>query len=352
MKECIKGVSIAAGLDLGDRYSYLVVVGEDNQIVCEQRVRTRAVELTRCLSRFAGIRVAIETGTHSPWVGRLLKAEGHEVLICHARELLMIYQSRKKNDRSDAEKLARMARLDPQMLFPIKPRSESAQEHMQLLNMRDLLVRQRAALILQLRGLSKSLGLRLGRCSPSSFGQRMEVELPEKLRKHYGPMLQMIREMTNQIRCHDREVERLCRQVYPQTEIVRQIQGVGALSALAYVLWIEDPRRFSKARKVGSYLGLCPGQDESGQSSRGLPISKQGNGLVRRLLVQCAHYILGPFGRPSQLREQGQRLAAGGGRGAKRRAVVAIARKLSVVMLVLWRDGLVYEPFPAKVETA
>jgi transposase len=130
----------------------------------------------------------------------------------------------------------------------------------------------------------------------------------------------------------------------PGGQVLTTISGVGALTAMAFVLTLEDPSRFRRGRDVGAYLGLVPKQRQSGDSDPQLRITKAGDGLVRKLLVQCAHHILGPFGVDSDLRRYGLRLAERGGKSAKKKAVVAVARKLSVLMHRMWVTGEVYEP--------
>ena len=154
----------------------------------------------------------------------------------------------------------------------------------------------------------------------------------------------MIGRLSEQIRQYDQQIDGLCQQKYPQTEILRQIQGVGPLTALTFVLVIENPQRFERSRDVGPYLGLCPGQDQSGERDPELRISKAGDHLLRSLLVNCAHYVLGHFGEDSDLRRHGEKIAARGGKKAKKRAVVAVARKIAVLLHHLWVTGEAYEP--------
>ena len=131
---------------------------------------------------------------------------------------------------------------------------------------------------------------------------------------------------------------------YPETDLLRQVEGVGALTALAFVLTLENPERFAKSRSVGAYLGLEPAQDQSGDRDPQRHISKEGDEMLRKLLVGSAHYILGPFGSDSDLRRHGEKIASRGGKNAKKRAAVAVARKLSVLLQRLWVTGEVYEP--------
>jgi transposase len=342
----------AMGLDLGDQYSYLIVIDEQGKLEAETRVPTRQQALRKVMKRYPAIRVAIEAGTHSPWVARLLRSWGHEVFIANGRKLRLIYENKKKSDRMDAEYLARLARLDPQLLSPIEAKSESQQQDYQVLKLRDQLVRNRSSQIVQVRSLLKNLGIRLPKCSAAAFAGKVAEYLPADQCQRYQPSLLLIEQMSQQIRHYDRQIEDLCQHKYPATEILRQIKGVGPLTALAFVLVIGDPHRFVQPRRVGSYVGLCPARDDSGQSRKQLRISKEGSPFLRRLLVNCAHYILGPFGQPSQLRDQGLRCCERGGKNAKKRAAVAVARKLSVVLLVLWQNGLVYESFPAVSQQA
>lgn len=157
-------------------------------------------------------------------------------------------------------------------------------------------------------------------------------------------MLDVIAVLGKEVGRYDRQVETLAATRHPETTALRQVPGVGALTALSYVLTLEDPARFPKSRAVGSYLGLRPKQRDSGESTPALRISKRGDAHLRRLLVGSAHYILGPFGPDTDLRRWGLTLAARGGTNAKKRAVVAVARKLAVLLHRLWVTGEVYEP--------
>ena len=141
----------------------------------------------------------------------------------------------------------------------------------------------------------------------------------------------------------DRQIREACGR-YPETQWLLQVQGVGPVTALAYVLTLEEPTRFEKSRTVGAFLGLTPRRDQSGQSDKQLPITKAGNTYLRQLLVNCAHYIMGPFAQDSDLRRYGERIASRGGKNAKKRAVVAVARKLAVLLHRLWQDQSTYQP--------
>ena len=186
---------------------------------------------------------------------------------------------------------------------------------------------------------------RLPSCSTESCYRQAGEHLPEELYDTLKPVLGIIEDVTTQIKAFDKEIERISKEKYPETELLRVIKGVGPLTALAYILILEDPERFDKSRQVGSFVGLTPRRDQSGEIDKQLRITKAGNPYLRRLLVSAAQYILGPFGEDCNLKKFGLRLAARGGKNAKRRAVVAVARKLAVLLHRLWRHGMVYDPF-------
>lgn len=282
---------------------------------------------------------------HSPWISRLLAEYGHEVIVANARKLRLIYENRNKDDQIDAEYLARLARLDPQLLSPVQHGSAQGQADLAVLRAREMLVRIRTRLILHCQGVTKAYGLRIPGGSSSTFMRRLSEVLPEQLEPALIPLLEMLTRVNRQIWAYDRQLERISTKRYPETQRLRQIHGVGPITALAFVLIVQHPRRFARSRDVGAYLGLVPARRESGQSRPQLRIRKEGNRLLRQLLVQCAHYMMGPFGEDCDLRRFGERLKDRGGTAAHKRAIVAMARKLSVVLYHLWSTGETYDPF-------
>jgi transposase len=276
-------------------------------------------------------------------MSRRLIEESFEVIVANPRRVRLIAEADTKNDRSDAEQLARLGRVDPDLLSPITHRGEQAQRDRILLLARDGMVRARTQLINQVRGFAKSLGTRLPSSSSESFAKRVRAAVSEDLFPGLSTMLKMIEDLTQEIRSMDKEVERLSKERYPVTRLFRQIPGVGPLTALAFVLTLEDPARFAKSRSVGAYLGLRPRQRDSGGQRPQLRITKAGDAMLRRLLVSASQYILGPFGPDTDLRRFGLRLAEHGGKSAKKRAAVAVARKLAVLLHRLWTTGEAYE---------
>lgn len=332
------------GLDVGDRHSHLCILDASGEIVEETRVRTTAPALSGHFAGRTPARVVLEVGPHSPWISRLLANVGHEVIVANPRKLRLIYENDRKCDRTDAEYLARVGRLDPELLAPVVHRSEDVQADLAVIRSRDTLVDARTALVNHARSTVKAMGARLPKCSTDSFHRKVEEHVPEAMMPALLPVIDAIAELTAQIESMERWIEELAETEYPETEVLCQVAGVGTLTALCYMLTLETPERFRKSRAVGPYLGLVPRRHDSGESSPELRTTKAGDVLLRKLLVQSAHYILGPFGPDTDLRRWGLRLVARGGPGAKKRATVAVARKLAVLLHRLWVTGEVYEP--------
>lgn len=336
--------TMTIGIDLGDRKSHICVLDAAGEIVEESRIATTPKALQ---ARFEGLtptRIAHEVGTHSAWVSELLGGLGHDVLVANARKLRMIYQNDSKNDRVDAEQLARVARMDPKLLYPIEHRNSVARADLAVMRSRDALVVTRTRLVNHIHGVLKSFGHRAKKYAAPGFHRQVAGQIPEELQPALQPLLEMLASLAERILGMDREIRRLSTKVYPETALLNQVGGVGPITALRYVLTIEDPKRIAKSRDVGSYLGLRPKQRQSGQSDPELRITKAGDRELRRLLVQCAQHILGPFGIDSDLRRWGLKLASRGAATAKKKAVIAVARKLAVLLHRLWLTGEVYEP--------
>ena len=335
---------LTIGVDLGDRWSFYCVLDESGKVILEEKLATTPDAMKQTFARIARSRIAMETGTHSPWVSRLLTQLRHEVIVAHAQKVDLITKSTRKDDRHDAKTLARLARIDSELLGPVRHRSAKAQIHLTVIRARAELVSTRTVLINGARGLTKSYGERLPKCGTQQISREFGAGLSAELREVLEPLFREIESLNERIKEYDRRIEKIGKEMYPETELLKQVKGVGELIALTYVLTIEDPHRFRKSRDAGCFVGLQPGRRNSGDSEPQMHISKQGDEYLRTLLVQGAHYILGPFGADSDLRRWGQKLAERGGKNAKKRAVVAVARKLAVLLHRLWVSGEVYEP--------
>lgn len=334
------------GIDLGDKNHAICVTGKGGKVVKEFTISNQSKDLERLASDYPKARVAMEVGTHSPWISRLLKGRGMEVFVANSRKMRAIYENERKSDQRDARMLAKIARLDCELLCPVRHISEDSQKDLLPVKLRDTLVRQRAAIISSVRASLKAMGVRLKLVSTVSFARQAREALQQphaELLALIGPALAALETLNAQINAYDRAIDKAAERHAPAQRLL-QIGGVGPITALAFVLFIEDPGRFGDPRDVGAYLGLVPRRDQSGQSDKQLPISKSGNRYLRGLLVQCAQYLLGRHGPECDLRTHGLTLALRGGKAAKKKAVIAVARKLAVLMLVLWRKGGDYQP--------
>lgn len=337
--------TITIGIDLGDKFHIAVVFdGEGNELKTAQVTNTKA-GVSKFFEPYKNARVAMEAGTHSPWISRLLDEMGLTVYVGNPRKLRCIWDSIDKSDARDARILGMICRIEPRLLHPLKHRSSQAQADLASIKSRDMLVKSRTQLINHVRGLVKANGERLPKCSTASFAKKCEPLVPLELRSALDAVFQTLFHLNEQIKALDLQIEQLSMERYPETQYLRQVAGVGPITALCFVLTIEDPAIFVKSRQVGPFLGLTPRRDQSGDTDKQLPITKAGNTYLRQLLVGSAQYIMGPFGPESNLRLHGMSIAARGGKNAKKRAVVAVARKLSVLLHRLWVTQDKYQPF-------
>ncbi len=345
-------MDVTIGMDLGDRQSELCVVDRAGVVVHRGRGATTAAGLTAACAPYAGARVVLEVGTHSPWVSRLLQQQGHAVIVANPGQVRRMAGRGNKSDRIDAELLARLGRADPQLLRPIQHRGVTVQRDRALLRVRDQLVQARTGLVVQARGLAKALGTRLPSCDPDQFATRMARLDPAAHFPGLPELCAGVAGLTAQIKLLERTITRVLRTRYPASAALQQVAGVGPLVTLAFLVTLEDPARFRRSRDVGAYVGLQPRRYQSGQSDPALSISKAGDPYLRRMLVQAAQYILGPFGPDTTLRRWGLRLLARGGRAARKRAIVAVARRLAVLLHRLWVSGAPYEPLRGRAPAA
>jgi len=337
--------SLVAGVDLGDADSHVCIIdSESGEVVEETRLRTRPRDVAAYFARHSKLRVAVEAGAQSNWVSEAITAAGHDVTVANAARVRLIHGGTRKNDRLDAQKLARLLRYDASLLAPIQHRRLSTHHDMAMLRSRDALVRTRTALVNHVRGVVKQFGLRVQTCETSAFAARARDVIPPELAPALAPSLDAIATVSEKIRTLTWGVERLCKEKYPETALLMQVHGVAEVTALTFVLTIENPARFARGRDVAAYLGLTPGEKQSGASNPARGITKAGDKQLRRLLVQCAHRILRQDAPETDLKRHGLKLARGGSKDNKRKAVVAVARKLAVLLHALWLSGEVYEP--------
>jgi transposase len=334
---------LTIGLDLGDRSSRYCILDEAGERVSEGSLPTTEAGLSSLFAKMPASRIALEVGTHSPWVSRHLKGMGHEAIVANSHKVKLITQSVHKNDRIDAEQLARLARVDPKLLSPIQHRGPEAQADLAVIRARGELMEARTALINCARGLVKPMGERLKKCDADQVDEELGKGVSEAARTVIGPLLKSVEAISQQIGEYDQRIAEIAKR-YPEVELLTPIYGVGELIGLTYILTVEDPGRFAHSRDVGPYLGLKPKERDSGDSHPQLGITKAGDGLLRTLLVQGAHCVLRRGAPDSDLRTWGLAKMKSGGKNAKKRAIVAVARKLAVLMHALWSAGEVYDP--------
>jgi transposase len=343
-KAAREGFARFVGVDLGDKNCEVCVLDGEGEIQERVRLRMKESELESYFQGLGRSRVAMEAGGQSRWAAAVIERCGHETYVANSRKVPYIHASDDKNDPGDAYKLAELVYLKPQLLHPIQHRSQEAQADLSWIRAREALVESRTQLVNTVRGMCKGFGERLGRCSVESFTAKRAAEIPEGIRGAVAPLLETIDHLNEQIRYYDGMEAYIARERYPKYRLLTQVGGVGVHTALMYMVTIGDAERFAKSRAVGCYLGMRPRQKDSGESQPQLGITKAGDVYLRKTLVNCAHYILGVHGPDSDLRRFGLRICERGGKNGKKRAVIAVARKLSVLLHRLWVSGEVYEP--------
>ena len=340
------------GIDLGDRESVYCELSEGGEILERGSIRNERAVFEEHFGAKEPVRIVIEASCQSQWICRCLEGFGHEVIVANPRQVQLISKSNRKSDRNDSEILARVGRMDPELLSPVTTRSEKSAAVRALLRARGQLVSIRTRLVNMVRSESKVTGTRIPTCSAKSFHRQARPHLPVELRSALEPVLDMLAELQPRIHTYDNEVERLSAEEYPETQVLRQVKGVGPLVALTYVVTIDDPHRFPRSRALGSFLGLVPRSFQSGDRDPQLRISKAGDRDLRKLLVGAASYVLRKPSPACDLKRYGTRIARGGSPRDRARARVAVARKLAVLLHRLWLTGEVYEPDYAAKQAA
>lgn len=337
----------AIGVDLGDTYCHYCSIGDSGEPMEEGRVAMTPKAMTKAFGVFEPTRIAIEAGAQSRWVAQLLEELGHEVIVANPRQVKLISNNQSKNDVNDARLLAKLARVDRSLLSPLEHRGEQEQTTLLSIRARAQLVKSRVALMHSLRGMVKCFGIRLPHSTSEQFLERCRVCVPESILRHLEGIFTIIQDLSQQIAQYDELIETIAADQYPAVQYLQRVPGVGTLTALTYVVTIADPGRFTKSRMAGAFLGLRPRQQQSGGQNPQLGITKAGDVYLRKLLVQSAHCILSARGQDSALKRWGMKLCERGGANAKKRAIVAVARKLAVLLHKLWVSRSVYQPFPA-----
>jgi transposase len=334
---------LTIGIDVGDRLSHACVVDRSRQVLEEFSFPTDEAGLRSKLQR-EPCQIILEVGPHSRWMHKSLEKLGHLVRVVDARKIRLISHGNSKTDKRDARTLAQLGAGVPELLGDIRHRSQQAQADLSVLLTRDHFVQLRTASINRVRGVLKSTGVKVPKMSTKAFHTRVGTLVPEFLQPALVPLLDELLSLHTRIRALDKVIDAMAER-YPAVARLTRITGVGHLTALAFVLSLDDPSRFKKSRDVGPFVGLTPRKHASGEKDPQLSITRCGNPFLRRILVQAAHYILGPHGPDCLMRRHGQKLVERGGKHAKKRAAVAVSRKLAVLMHRLWVVETPYDPW-------
>jgi transposase len=230
--DVFKEQKLTIGLDLGDRWSFYCILDEAGKIILEQKLPTTPEAMKQTFGKIPRSLIAKETGTHSPWVSRLLTELGHEVLVAHAQKVELITKSNRKDDRHDARTLARLARIDPELLGPVRHRSAKAQIHLTVIRARAELVSARTALVNAARGLVKSFGQRLPKCGTQPVSGKWAEGLSAELREVLEPLLREVESLNERIQEYDARMEKIAKEVYPEASLLKPVKGVGTQIAL------------------------------------------------------------------------------------------------------------------------
>ena len=344
---------ITVGMDLGNKKHVITAIDSNGTVLQKATIANNAQEVTEFFSQYKEpCKVIIEAGTPSIWVGNHLKNMGHKVKLADPAKIKAIWGSTVKTDDRDSEMLARLANADMKLLNEVHLKDMEVQAHASVLKARDRLVMSRAQLVLFTRSQFKLIGMDVPACSTASFAKQVRLLVPKELKIVLQPILRTISHLTEEIKKYDKKISKLCKK-YKETETLQQVNGVGPVTALGFCLAVGDKTRFKNNRSIGAYLGLVPKCDQSGDTNKQLRISKAGNSNLRRLLVNCAQHILGIYGKDSDLKRFGMRLInRGKGKNNKKKAVIAVSRKLSVLLLKLYKTGEEYIPLKNSLKKA
>ena len=333
------------GMDVHKKYSRVCELNEDGDILEEAKFPTTKQALQRRFGNREPMQIVLETGTESAWIAQSLENQGHEVIVAHARRIDLITDNDNKNDRNDAEMLARLGRSDLDLLTETHVRGKGAQRIRAMLKARTGLVQSRTKLANQIRGLVRQAGYTLRSGPPEKLEQIIgESDIPEALLVSVMPLAESVTALTERIDRLSSKLKKIARQI-DTVDQLKEIDGVGWQTALCFVVTIENPGRFSSSKKVGAYFGLVPevqnsGNEDSDTNHTG-SITKNGDSMMRYLLVQAAQAMMRSK-TDSELKQFAKRIEA---KKTNQIAAVACARKLAVVMHTLWKTGREYEPF-------
>ena len=331
------------GADVSDRTTKICVMtkaeGGERRIVLETTCATTKAGFGEAFAKFDRYwPVVFETGTHCRWMDRLFHEMGFKPIVGNPGKIPSITKSNTKNDRNDARELARLAIADPAMLHPVFLRDEVYQQMLRFHHARNILISQRTQTINQIRGFAKSMGYRIEGSSTEKFHELSKAGWPKELEECAWPLMGVLKTIALKIKAYDKLIARLAErpEFKAMVERVRVVYGIGIVGSTVFIAAIGGrPDRFGHTRDVGAYLGMIPKQDQSGDKDKQLHITHAGADIVRTALVECAGVAMMENAKDTDLKLKGLRIAMHGGRIARKKAKVAVARGLAVTMLAL-----------------
>ena len=331
------------GADVSDRTTKICVMtkaeGGERRIVLETTCATTKAGLEEAFSKFdRSWPVAFETGTHCRWMDGVFRKMGFKTIVGNPGKIPSITKSNTKNDRNDARELARLAIADPAMLHPVFLRDEVYQQMLRFHHARNMLISQRTQSINQIRGFAKSVGHRIECSSTEKFHEQGKAGWPRELEECAWPLMGMLKTINLKIKAYDKLIARLAErpEFKSMVERVRVVYGVGIIGSTVFVAAIGGrPDRFAHTRDIGPYFGMIPKQEQSGDDDKQLHITHAGADIVRTTLVECAGVVMMDKSKDTDLKLKGLRIAMHGGKIARKKAKVAVARGLAVAMLAL-----------------
>ena len=335
--------STTIGVDVSDKTSKICVMtklpGGERKIVVETTCATTKAGFEEAFSKFdRSWPVIFETGTHCRWMDKCFRGLGFKDIVANPGKIPSITKSNKKNDRNDARELARLAIADPGMLHPVFLKDEIYQQMLNLHGGRNILISQRTQLTNHIRGIAKSYGHRIEKVSTESFHKLNHSAWPKELEQVVWPLMGMIKMINLKIKAYDKLIERLAEK--PEfkwmVERAQVVYGIGIIGSTVIVALIGGrPDRFTHARDIGPYFGMTPKQDQSGEDDKQLRITRAGADIARKTLVECAGVVLMANAPDTDLKLKGLRIGMRGGKIAKKKAKIAVARCLATTVLAL-----------------
>lgn len=346
------------GMDVSDRKTQICVMakaGATPKVVMETTIPTTKDGLAKFLAtQDKSSPVAFETGTHCRWMHEVAEGMGFKVYVANPCRLRMITESKTKNDVNDARMLARIALADPGLLHPVRLRSAEHQKMINLHEMRNLLVKQRTGIVVQLRSVAKSMGFRIPKCQAASFHNLDRKTWPKEFRDIAWPMMKGLEQLAVTIKTYEKQIREFAETPTFKAKVERlmEIRYVGLYVATGFVAVTGgDMDRFETPRDVGPWLGVTPKQDQSGDIDRQCRMTKAGSPFMRRLLVESAQLIMRDGSAPTDLKVKGLRICARGAKISKRKAISAVARSLAVLMVaMLKKPDVPYVPLSERCE--